>query len=102
MSPNVVTDDVIEHRLASHGLCLPDTAPTHEFVAVQIVDRVAFVSGHAPYDKGEFRYKGVVGDDLSLEEAKAAARAALLGCLASVKACLGSLERVARVLKMNG
>jgi hypothetical protein len=41
-------------------------------------------------------------DPTAVAEARDAARAALLGCLVSVKACLGSLDRVARVLKMNG
>jgi hypothetical protein len=72
MSPDGVTNDVIEQRLASHSLCLPDVAPTHEFVRVNVVDRVAYVSGHAPYDKGEFHYKGVVGDDLSISKLAAA------------------------------
>ena len=94
--------DSIDARLREHGLTLPDLAPTHEFVAVKLLGDIAFVSGHAPFDKGGFRFVGSVGDDHDLEQARLAAREALLGCLASLRHHLGSLDRVTDIVKMNG
>lgn len=91
----------MEAHLQGLGLELPDLAPTHEFVAVNIVGDIGYVSGHAPYLDGGFRYRGKVGRDLGLEEGRQAAQLAALGCLTSLKEA-GCLERVRRVLKVNG
>lgn len=94
--------NAIDGRLRAHGLVLPDLAPTHEFVAVRLLGDIAFVSGHAPFDKGTFRFVGTAGYEHDLEQARVAARDALLGCLSSLRHHLGSLDRVTEIVKMNG
>ncbi|MGP3937517.1 RidA family protein [Nonomuraea sp. KM88] len=90
-----------QDTLRTLGLRWPDLAPTHEFVpAIRHADMI-FVSGHAPYRDGDFRHKGRVGAELSLEDGRRAARLAVLGCLASLEAALGDLDLVERILKMN-
>ena len=94
--------DPIEDRLREMGATLPGVAPTGQFLAVHVANGVAYVSGHAPYDAGEFHFRGKVGREFDLEQGRAAAVAATLGCLASVKHHLGSLARVGKELKANG
>jgi enamine deaminase RidA (YjgF/YER057c/UK114 family) len=61
-----------------------------------------FVSGHGPHKDGVVQYRGKVGKDLSLEEGYAAARLTMLNCLATLRAELGSFNRVRRVVKVLG
>jgi len=61
-----------------------------------------YISGHAPFREGTFQYGGKVGREVSIDTACRAAELAVLGCLASVKADLGSLDYVKRILKLNG
>jgi enamine deaminase RidA (YjgF/YER057c/UK114 family) len=92
----------VEKRLRELGLSLPDPAPTFEFLRALAVGDLVFVSGHVPYRDGEFRYRGKVGRDFDLEAGRKAAELALLGSLASLKSVIGSLDRVRRVVKLNG
>jgi enamine deaminase RidA (YjgF/YER057c/UK114 family) len=89
-------------RLRELGFELPALAPRHEFMSVNVIGDLAFISGHAPFRQGEFQYNGKVGRDLDARAGREAAELALLGCLASLQDCLGTLERVQRVVKMNG
>jgi enamine deaminase RidA (YjgF/YER057c/UK114 family) len=67
-----------------------------------VADRLAYVSGHGPVRADKSLITGVVGRDLSLEEGKAAARQVGLAILATVRAHLGSLDKVKRVIKTLG
>ena len=92
----------VEERLRQLCITLPNLAPTHEFLRVRLAGDLAFVSGHAPFEHGEFKYKGKVGRELDLATGQHAAECALLGCLASLQSELGSLARVRQVVKLNG
>jgi enamine deaminase RidA (YjgF/YER057c/UK114 family) len=59
-------------------------------------------SGQIPVKDGKLACAGYVGADVTLEEAEEAARMCCLGGLAVAKAELGSLDRIARVVKVNG
>jgi enamine deaminase RidA (YjgF/YER057c/UK114 family) len=50
------------------------------------------VSGHGPFVNGRAAYTGVVGEDLAIEEGKAAARLAMVGMLSTIENALGSLD----------
>ncbi|HTV72647.1 MAG TPA: RidA family protein [Candidatus Acidoferrales bacterium] len=92
----------VYERLAALHLILPEVAPTHEFVAVNIVGDLAYISGHAPFDKGAFRYRGRIGRELDLADGVQAARLAVLGCLSSLERSIGSLDRVSQIIKLTG
>jgi enamine deaminase RidA (YjgF/YER057c/UK114 family) len=81
---------------------LPDLLPTHEFVPVNVIGDLAFVSGHAPFDRGEFLYRGKIGRELDLQAGKCAAQSAVLGCLASLQSALASLDKITGIVKLNG
>jgi len=63
------------------------------------VGQLAYLSGHGPSLDGTTYLTGRVGADLTLEDGKAAARQVGLSLLATMKRELGSLDRVARVIK---
>lgn len=92
-----------EDRLAELGLELPPAAkPQGVYKPVVIIGGIAYVSGHGPLKADGTLITGRVGDGLSVEEGYAAARQTGLAILASLKAQLGSLERVQRVIKLLG
>ncbi len=91
----------IEARLAELGIALPEpAAPVAAYVPVVIAGGLAHVSGQLPFVDGAL-VTGRLGEDVGLEQGTAAARACGLMILAQVKAALGSLDRVERVVKLG-
>jgi enamine deaminase RidA (YjgF/YER057c/UK114 family) len=94
---------MIEEKLAALNLALPQAAePAFDYVPVAIHGSTAYVSGQLPKVDGEVRCTGKVGAEVSAEEAAKAARICILQGLACLKAALGDLGRVERVLKVTG
>ncbi len=93
----------IEARLAGLGIELPPAPPKGGiYKPVVVHNGTAYVSGHGPFQGDSTYITGRVGQDLSLEEGKAAARQVGLAMLATLKVELGSLDRVVRVIKLLG
>ncbi len=87
----------IETKLAELGITLPDApAPAANYVPYVISGKMLFVSGQIS------ALKGRVGADLTTEQGAEAARGCGLSLLAQARAALGSLDRVARVVKLGG
>jgi enamine deaminase RidA (YjgF/YER057c/UK114 family) len=92
-----------EARIAQLGLELPPAAkPAGAYVPVVIVGNLAYTSGHVSVRADGTRVTGRVGDDLTQDDGYAAARLTGLAILASLRAALGSLDRVRRVVKTLG
>jgi len=51
---------------------------------------------------GEIKYTGKVGKDLTTEQASNAARICALNCLAAMKAVIGNLDKIERIIKLTG
>ena len=91
----------IDARLAELGLSLPEPAvPVAAYVPVVVSGGLAYVSGQVSIVDGHL-LRGRLGEDLGLEQGIAAARACGLMILAQLKAALGSLDRVERVVKLG-
>ena len=96
-----MTDAEIDAKLAEFGLTLPQpAAPVAAYVPVVIAGGLAHVSGQLPFIGSDF-VKGRLGEDVSLEQGTAAAQACGLMILAQLKAALGSLSRIERVVKLG-
>jgi enamine deaminase RidA (YjgF/YER057c/UK114 family) len=96
-----MTDTEIEAKLAELGLSLPvAAAPVAAYVPVVIAGGLAHVSGQLPFIDGKL-VTGRLGEDVSLEQGTAAAQACGLMILAQLKAALGSLDRVERIVKLG-
>ncbi len=93
----------IEKRLAALGLELPQPpVPVGNYLPAARVGNLVFTSGQTARINGMRRYVGVVGQEVSQEDAYLSARDAMLNCLACVKQAVGSLDRVRRVVKVIG
>jgi enamine deaminase RidA (YjgF/YER057c/UK114 family) len=93
---------VIDQRLHELGITLPPVfAPVANYLGCVVDDGVVYVGGHPPID-GEHLVCGKVGRDLSLEEGRHAARLTALSILATLRAELGDLDRIARIVKVFG
>lgn len=90
-----------EERLAALGLALPKpAAPVAAYVPTVEANGMLYVSGQVSLENGQLMV-GRLGDDRDLAYGIQAARACGLMVLAQIKAALGSLERVERVVKLN-
>ena len=92
----------IDARLQELEITLPEAAaPVASYVPVVVQGGLAYVSGQISFVDGEL-LKGRLGDDVSLGDGVKAARGCGLMILAQLKAALGSLDRVERVVKLGG
>jgi enamine deaminase RidA (YjgF/YER057c/UK114 family) len=93
----------IEDRLAAAGVVLPQpNAPVANYVPFVRVGDLIHISGQVSLDANG-GIKGVVGEDVDLETARAAARLCGINLLAQMRAaCEGDLDRVVRVVKLGG
>lgn len=92
-----------EARLAALGLTLPaPPKPVANYVEVTRAGNLLFLAGHGPCDFTAPGATGKVGRDLTVEQGAAAARLTALCLLSTLKAELGELSRVKRVVKVLG
>jgi enamine deaminase RidA (YjgF/YER057c/UK114 family) len=96
--------DRIDARLAELGLApLPGPHPPHDPLdAVVVWDGVARTSGQLPRIAGELTCVGVLGHDVTVEDGYAAARVCALNALSVLRAALGGLDRIDRILTVTG
>ena len=98
-----MNEGAIRARLAELGLTLHGPHPPHDPLdAVVVHDGVARTSGQLPRIQGTLTCLGRLGDDVSVEEGRAAAAVCALNALAVLEAALGSLDRIERVLTVTG
>lgn len=100
-SPNSERD--VEKTLSDLGITLQTPgAPTANFVLAVTVGNLVFLSGHGPSKPDGQWVTGKVGSELSLEEGKDAARLTGISLLSSLKAEIGDLNKVKRIVKVLG
>ncbi len=92
-----------DENFMKSGLVLPPPPkPAGVYKPFLQVDNLIYVSGHGPVLEEEILIKGKVGYDINAEAAKVAARQTGLTILATLKANLGSLNKIKRVIKVFG
>ena len=96
----------VEARLAELGIVLPEVAPpVAAYVPAVVSGSYVHTSGQLPFTAGALPATGKVGDGHGLvpaDDAKEYARTCALNALAAVRAELGSLDRITRVVKLVG
>jgi enamine deaminase RidA (YjgF/YER057c/UK114 family) len=93
----------IEARLAKLGLDLPPAPnPVANYVPAMQAGQLLFISGQIAKAADGTVVTGSVGVDLTVEEGQAAARLCALNILAQAKAAIGSLDRIAQILRLTG
>jgi enamine deaminase RidA (YjgF/YER057c/UK114 family) len=94
---------VIEKKLNELGISLPiPPKPAGSYIPVVITGNLAFVSGQIPIQDGKVVFTGKVPSEKSIEDAQKAARLCAINILAQLKANLGSLDRIARIVRLSG
>jgi enamine deaminase RidA (YjgF/YER057c/UK114 family) len=93
----------IESRLDELGLTLPaPLVPPGNFELIKVHNGLAYIAGHGPFDGPTPVVQGLVGRDLTVDEAYQAARMTGLSILASLKRELGELDRVTEWIRAVG
>lgn len=94
----------IDARLKSAGIELPSApAPQGNYVPYVVTGNLVFLAGQVALVEGELKLRGVVGDDLSIEDGQESARLCAINLIAQLKAaCNGDLDRVVRCVKLGG
>jgi enamine deaminase RidA (YjgF/YER057c/UK114 family) len=91
-----------ERRMQELGIELPPVArPVASYVPVVITGSLAFVAGQVPLADGRPTTTGKLGLDVSIEDGVAAARRCALQAVAALRAELGSLDRVRRIVRVG-
>ena len=92
----------IDQRLAELGITLPQpAAPVAAYVPAVEAGGLMHISGQISFAEDGSLIKGRLGEDVDLEGGVAAARRCGVMLLAQIKAALGSLDRVERVVKLG-
>lgn len=92
-----------EQKLTELNLVLPPAPkPMGVYKPIVVAGNLAYLSGHGPLKEDKTLIVGRVGETMDLDEGYQAARQTGLGLLATLRASLGSLDRVVRVVKTLG
>lgn len=94
----------IEDRLRELSIVLPvPAAALGSYVDVVITGNLAFVSGKLPVrEEGGLLFKGKLGVEVTVEDGYGAAELCARHVLACVRAAVGDLDRVARIVRVGG
>jgi enamine deaminase RidA (YjgF/YER057c/UK114 family) len=93
----------VEARLKELGLTLPTPpTPIGAYLLAQPAGDLLFLSGTTCYTEGGFLHLGRLGAELTVDQGYAAARQAALNLLSVIRAQLGDLDHVQRIIKLNG
>jgi enamine deaminase RidA (YjgF/YER057c/UK114 family) len=93
----------VQERLQELGITIPPAGqPMANYVGAVQTDNFVYVSGHGPRRPEGGFVTGKLGRDLTTEQGYEAARLAILACLSSLKAKVGDLDHVRRVVKLLG
>jgi enamine deaminase RidA (YjgF/YER057c/UK114 family) len=91
-----------EEKLESKGYKFPTQANKRIFEAGVRTGNLIFVSGNAAKVEGVLKYKGIVGDTVTMEQAQDAGKIAFVNCLATVKNMIGNLDSMKRIVNIKG
>jgi len=94
---------VIEEKLQSLKISLPTPPkPAGSYIPVVVSKSWAFVSGQIPIKDGKVAFIGKVPTSQSIENAQKAAKLCAINALAQLKAELGNLDKIQKIIKISG
>ena len=93
----------IELKLKELGILLPEPAkPVAAYIPAKQTGKLVFTAGQLPMVQGELISKGLLGQDVEIEEANKAARICTLNALAAIKGVIGDLDRIKQIVRVVG
>ncbi len=94
---------MIEEKLQSLNISLPTPPkPAGSYIPVVVSKSWAFVSGQIPIKDGKVAFIGKVPTSQSIENAQKAAKLCAINALAQLKAELGNLDKIKKIIKVSG
>jgi enamine deaminase RidA (YjgF/YER057c/UK114 family) len=91
----------VEDRLAAMGIVVPEVVPpVAAYVPAARAGSLVFTSGQLPFRAGELMATGTLGDSVDPAVATDCARQCALNALGAIKALIGDLDQVERVVKL--
>ncbi len=92
-----------EKKMEELGMKIPVPGkPAAAYEPGVLVDNMIYVSGQLPMVDGSLQFPGVVGETVTEEQAYQGARICAINALGVVKSMIGSLDRVERIVKVEG
>jgi enamine deaminase RidA (YjgF/YER057c/UK114 family) len=92
-----------EARLIQRGLIIPTApVPAANYVPFKLSGNILYVAGQVPRLNGKSAFIGILGRDISLEDAQRAAQLCCLNILSQIKAAIGDLDEVSSVIRLIG
>jgi enamine deaminase RidA (YjgF/YER057c/UK114 family) len=93
----------VEQKLTQLGLVLPETPkPVAAYIPAKQAGNLVFTAGQLPMVNGELISKGLLGQDVEIDEANKAARICTLNALAAIKGVVGDLDRIKEIVRVVG
>jgi enamine deaminase RidA (YjgF/YER057c/UK114 family) len=94
---------IYESKIAKLSLSLPDAPkPVAAYIPAKQTGNLVFTAGQLPMVNGELISKGLLGQDVEIEEANKAARFCTLNALAAIKGLIGDLDRIKQIVRVVG
>ncbi len=94
---------MIEEIITQIGLKLPDAPkPVAAYIPAKQTGNLVFTAGQLPMVNGELISKGLLGQDVEIDEANKAARICTLNALAAIKGVIGDLDRIKQIVRVVG
>ena len=93
----------IELKLKELKLQIPDVPkPVAAYIPAKQTGNLVFTAGQLPMVNGELISKGLLGQDVEIDEANKAARICTLNALAAIKSVIGDLDRIKQIVRVVG
>ncbi len=93
----------VESKLSTLGLSLPEAPkPVAAYIPAKQSGNLIFTAGQLPMVNGELISKGLLGQDVEIDEANKAARICTLNALAAIKGVIGDLDRIKQIVRVVG
>ena len=93
----------LEIKLEKMGIILPEIPkPVAAYIPAKQTGNLVFTAGQLPMVQGELISKGLLGQDVEIEEANKAARICTLNALAAIKGVIGELDRIQQIVRVVG
>jgi enamine deaminase RidA (YjgF/YER057c/UK114 family) len=95
--------ETLRQRLHALGFELPSPPqPVGAYVPALQIGNLVFTSGQLPLWEGNLKYRGKLGQEVSIEEGKEAAALCVLNALSVIEALIGNLEKIKQIVRVVG
>ena len=93
----------VESRITELNFSLPEAPkPVAAYIPAKQTGKLVFTAGQLPMVNGELISKGLLGQDVEIDEANKAARICTLNALAAIKGIIGDLDRIKQIVRVVG